>query len=346
VSDGWSLAGLVELQRHGCALTSPLYGTVLAAVAEDLDRGGPCHQILAPHAGEPLGSALVLRLLGAVHRLVLAGRAPELAAHYPSAGGTPGSPEAVREAFTTTVARLAGEVAAGTDEAVQTNEVGRSAALVGGYLTVARLGLPLRVLEIGSSAGLNLRWDRFRYQADDWSFGDPDSPVRFTDAWRGTTPPLATGCEVADRLGCDPNPIDPTTPAGAALLRSFVWPDQLDRLARLDAAIEVARRVPAEVHRADGPGWLAEQLVEPEPGLTTVIVHSIVMQYLDHAARSRFSATVEQAGARATAAAPLAWLRLEPRDDRAELRLTLWPGGHELLLATSGFHGPPVKWQG
>lgn len=346
MSDHWSLADLVELQRYGCALTSPLYGTILAAVAEDLDRGGPCHQILVPHAGDPFGSALVLRMLGAVHRLVLAGRAPELAGHYPSAGGSPGSAAAVGEAFLATVGRLAGEVAAGTDEAVQTNEVGRSAALIGGYLTVARLGLPLRVLEIGSSAGLNLRWEHFRYEADDWSFGDPASPVRFTGAWRGTTPPLAADCEVADRLGCDPNPIDATTPAGATLLRSFVWPDQLDRLTRLDAAIEVARRVPAEVHRADGPGWLAEQLVEPEPGLTTVVVHSVVMQYLDRPGRSRLSDVIDQAGARATATAPLAWLRLEPRDDRAELRLTLWPGGHELLLATTGFHGPPVKWQG
>ncbi len=295
-----SLADVVELQRIGCAFTSPLYSTIIDAVAADLERQGPCLRVLAPHADDPFGSALVLRFLGAVHRLVLAGRAPELAAHYPSAGGSPGPAEEVQAAFIATVDRFADEVADGTTEAVQTNEVGRSATLVGGYLTAARLGLPLRILEVGASAGLNLRWDHFRYQAADWSFGDPGSPVRFVDAWRGRTPVLATTCEVIDRSGCDPNPIDPTTPDGSSLLRSFVWPDQLDRLARLDAAVEVARRVPADVDRADGPAWLAERVVEPEPGLTTVIVHSIVMQYLDPPGRRRFLATIDEAGRRAT----------------------------------------------
>ena len=294
-----ALSEVVELQRYGCALASPLYASVLDAVERDLERGGPCLQVLAPYAGEPLGSALVLRFLGSVHRLVLAGRAPELAAHYPSAGGHPGSDEDLGRAFLTVVERLGDEVGVGTNEAVQTNEVGRSATLVGGYLTAARLGLPLRVLEVGASAGLNLRWDHFAYQGPDWSFGDPSSPVRFVDAWRGPTPALAEACQVAERYGCDANPIDATTAEGAALLRSFVWPDQLDRLARLDAAVEVARRVPVDVERANAPAWFAAAArSSPNPGLTTVIVHSIVQQYLDSvpSRRNGCSPAIDDAG--------------------------------------------------
>ena len=51
-----------------------------------------------------------------------------------------------------------------------------------------------------------------------------------------------------------------------------------------------------------------------------------------------------QAGARATTSAPLAWLRMEPAGGHADLRLTMWPGGDEELLGTTGYHGPPVHW--
>ena len=53
---------------------------------------------------------------------------------------------------------------------------------------------------------------------------------------------------------------------------------------------------------------------------------------------------IHAAGERATGAAPLAWLRMEPAGERAELRLTTWPGGEERVLGTAGYHGHPVWW--
>ena len=146
-------------------------------------RRGPIRELLAPHEHEPFGSALPLRFLGSVHRIVLEGRAPDLAAHYPSVGGMPG-PD-VEHVFEATVAEHADELARRIVDGVQTNEVGRSASLAGALLEVARLGRPLRLLEVGSSAGLNLRWDHYRYEAGDRAFGDPDSPVRFDRPWTG-----------------------------------------------------------------------------------------------------------------------------------------------------------------
>jgi hypothetical protein len=123
-----------------------------------------------------------------------------------------------------------------------------------------------------------------------------------------------------------------------------VWPDQVDRLRRLDAAIEVARRVPAAVDEADAASWIADRLRAPTPGLATVVVHSIVLQYLDRPGRARFREAVNEAGARATGSAPLAWLRLEPGGERAEIRLTTGPHGDEVVLGSSGYHGQPVWW--
>ena len=235
---------------------------------------------------------------------------------------------------------------AGLDREVQTNEVGRSAALIGGYLTLARRGLPLRVLEVGASAGLNLRFDRFRFEAGQQAFGPADSPLRFVDPWVGAAPDLSGRIEVASRRGCDLDPIDPTTHEGRLRLRSYVWPDQPVRRARLDAALLVAEQLPVTVDRADAVTWLGPLLAAPIPGVLTVVVHSIVFQYLSPADRNAFLALLDDAGSRATDEAPLAWLRMEPGGDQGETRLTSWPTGTTDLLCRSAFHGPPVVWIG
>jgi hypothetical protein len=341
-----SLAELLEIQRQACgSIGSTVYDRVLAHCIRRVDQPGPIRDLLIPHAGDPFGSALSLRFLGSVHRIVLEGGAPELAAHYPSAGGTPGP--GVEQAFEAAVGEHADELARRIQDGVQTNEVGRSAALVGAFLEVARIGLPLRLLEIGASAGLNLRWDRYRYEAGPGSgFGDPASPVRFVRPWVGRPPDLAAEVEVVERRGCDRAPIDPTTEEGRLALRSFVWPDLHERFRRLDGAIEVARAVPVVVDRADAPAWAAERLAEIAPGRTTVVFHSIVLQYLAADARRALAGAITRAGEAASADAPLAWLRMEPGRDGAEVRLTTWPGGEERLVAVSGYHGPPVRWTG
>jgi hypothetical protein len=339
------LVDALVFQRNSCAdLGSHLYADVLDAVIADVGADGPCAAILRPHERDPFGSALPLRFLGSVHRLVLDGRAPRLAAHYPSVGGSPGP--SLADDFIATVAELRREIEARVGVGVQTNEVGRSAALVGGFVEVARRsGLPLRLLELGSSAGLNLRWDRFWYDTGGSAFGEPASAVRFVGVWDDPPPVLddvAVG--VAARDGCDRSPNDPTDEDGRLSLRAYLWPDMVDRRARLDAALDIAARVPATVEGADLAVWLEGRLAAPTPGQVTVVYHSSVWQYVDRSSRDRMRAALREAGEDAGDDAPLAWLRLEPAGPVADLRLTWWPGGADEVLATSGYHGIPVHW--
>src|SRR5690606_12632521 len=190
------LADTLDHQRRACARAgSSLYAELLAGIAADVEAGGVCAAVLGPRAGGPLASALALRFLGAVHRLVREGRAPALAAHYPSAGGSPG-PGLVAD-FLATAAELRPAIQDRLHEGLQANEAGRSAVRAPGYALVARRsGLPLRVLEVGASAGLNLRWDRYWYDTGETTFGDPDSPVRFEGAWQpvgGARSPTSAG---------------------------------------------------------------------------------------------------------------------------------------------------------
>jgi hypothetical protein len=344
------------------SLASPLYAALLDVALADLAEGGPCAAVLAraPDDVDPVPDALALRFLGGVQRLVLTGRAPDLAGWFPTAGGDRpawlggegGAVDAdLAAAFRATVAAHADELAEALRLPVQTNEVGRCATLAVGFAALLRRHrLPLRLLEVGSSAGLNLRWDRWRYESGDSAWGDPAAPLRFGEGvYREPFPdvsaPLGPGEAVVERRGCDTSPIDPTTAEGTVLLRSFVWPDQAERHARLDAALAVAAEVPAVVERADADAFVAAHLAERRPGCTTVVFHSIVWQYLPDDRRAGILDAVAAAGAAATADAPVAWLRMEPGDDpaeAAELRLATWPGGDDELLALSGYHGRPV----
>jgi len=160
-----TLAERLRVQAGHCATNgSPLYEGLLLRAADDALAGGPVWRLFEEREAAPADSD-PLALMGSVHRLVLSGRAAELAPFFPSAaiaaGSSPaaGAPdvEAARPAFLAVVDGLPDEIAVLLEHPIQTNEVGRAAAMVGGFLEVARLGLPLRLAEIGASAGLNLR---------------------------------------------------------------------------------------------------------------------------------------------------------------------------------------------
>src|SRR5439155_1529278 len=123
-----TLAGRLREQAAGCArLGAPLYTTLLERAAADVEAGGPAWPVLEGHEDDPRGSALALRFLGAVHRLVLEGRVPALARHYPSAGGEAGL-EGAWAVFRDTLEQHRDVLRALLRSPVQTNEVGRSAA--------------------------------------------------------------------------------------------------------------------------------------------------------------------------------------------------------------------------
>jgi hypothetical protein len=288
--------------------------------------GDVVYSVLRGHENDPASSALALRLMGGVHRLVLSGEAPELG------GG---------DSWTTFLAilRTRRDVLRNLlVRPVQTNETARCAALLGGFLEIARTTrLPLSLLEVGASAGLNLAFDRYRYELGEARWGPDDSNVTIRADLTGR-PPLDASLEVVSRSGCDARPLSPLSEADRLTLASYVWADQAERLARLRAALDVAAEAGVDVDQGFAAGWIEEKLREEAPGVTSVVFHSIVMQYLSDDERGRFEEAVR------TAPGSVAWLRMEPAGELTDLRLTLFPGSEERLLARAGYHGDPVNW--
>jgi hypothetical protein len=326
-------------------LGSPLYAELLSRSAADVEVGGPAWEVLQGHENDRDGLALGLRFMGAVHRLTLQGRLPELAQCYPSCGGRFDTPASVWPAFREALAQNIHALRPLVDSPVQTNEVRRCAALIGGFMLVAgEYGLPLRLLELGASAGLNLRFDHYRYEWTGGAWGNSVSQVRFSDVFTGAAPPAHALIRVAERSGCDQRPIDPSTPEGKLTLEAYIWADQARRFEQMRAAITIASRVSVQLDKADAGQWLPRRLATLPAGVATVVFHSVVWQYLEPATRERLLQALEESGQRASRESPLAWLRMEPAGEMADVRLKTWPGGEDRLLARAGYHGAPVQW--
>lgn len=318
---------------------------VVAALNALLDK--PASEFarrIADWQGAPLSDALPLRAAGGVHALHLSGTAHELAPIYADA-------EDINDTAIVAgvVARHETTLLPWLDGPPQTNEAGRSSNFIAAMLWLADQGLPPRFdcLEIGSSAGINLMLDRYHYDLGGVHVGPQPGAMAFTPDWRGAHPPQH-GIEFVGLKGCDVAPVDLTDPAQALRLKAYIWPEHMIRFARMEAAIAEAHEAGPNLVRANAADFIEAELAKPQAaGTTRALMHSIVWQYVPADQQARVTAAMEEAGKRATADRPLAWIALEANRTvhHHELVVRYWPdGGEPHKLAHAHAHGAWIEW--
>ncbi len=332
---------------------SPFYGALAERLADALEAGSELGGLFAPWADFDVAALMddntVLRFYGALHDLALSGDEPAFTESFPTRSRPVGDPPAAWVELQRVLVEHHDRLAAFMSHEPQTNEVRRSACLLGGFLTVAQeTKQPLRVFEMGASAGLNQFWDRFHYDfGDGGAWGNPASPVRIRSDWRGAAAPFEAPLQVIERAACDRRPVRLADPLERRRLMAYLWPGQFERFDVIGPAIDAARTWGAEVEVADAPAWVAATAA-PMPGAATVVYHSIFWHYMPPQSQAAARVAIEAHGAAATPDAPFAWLGMEsdPTERyQTKLRLRLWPGGDERTLATVSGHGAWTEWR-
>jgi len=290
----------------------------------------------------PVGQPPPNLLFAAVHYLLLQGLGSPLARFYPSLNGGQDIAEDPYPAFRAFCLANDGAIADLIQRrAVQTNEVARSSALQRGFAVVARrAGLPLALVEVGASAGLNLVGDRYRYTYGAIELGDPASEVLIDCRLRGDLKPPLGIAPVAWRIGIDRNPIDTGDADQALWLRALVWPDQPWRAELLLAAIRSARADPPRVVRGDALDLLPEVLAGAPPNTALCVYSSFVLYQLGPPLTRRLESLLAGAGKHR----PIYRLALEAdAADRPYLDL-YGPRGERTRLAAAHHHGQWLEW--
>lgn len=336
------IATFHEQIPHCTALGSPFMARLLGLLAQRWPQGLALQPQLDQFSGDigPKGHSLPLRICGGLHALSLSGQAQDLAACYPP------HQTSDDQLWEQVEIALRGYPQFWPDWLTlppQTNEVRRASGLIlAACLLQSRYPLPLRLSELGASAGLNLMFDQFHLHANGQDYG-PASKVMLTPDVTGTLPsPMPL--HVSERRGVDLNPLDPQDPQAQMRLLSYLWADQSDRLDRTRAAISLAN---APVDQCDAIDWLTQRLSHQSDQLH-MIYSTVAWQYFPAQAQARGTALIEEAGAQAGPDSPLAWVQLEADGNTrgAALTLRLWPGDLRLTLGRMDFHGRWIDWSG
>lgn len=338
--------------EHATRAGAPITGKIILATLRIAEAGDTATgRRMAAWQGAVLEDAMPLRIAGALHFLHLTGEEPRLAPVYAGLVSDQGQIDAIvleaaRKFDTVLLPWL--------DGPPQTNEAGRSASVMGALLWLSqKFGPKFQLIEIGASAGINTMMARYRYDLGGTKAGPSLSSMKITPEWRGEAPP-AGDVEIVDVAGCDLSPMDLTDEAQALRLKSYIWADATERMARMDAAIAMAKRAAPNLVQMDAVEFVTKQLAVPqEAGVTRVLFHTVMWQYLPEASRAAITEAMEAAGAAATQERPLAWIAVETNRAtfRHELKLRYWPkngegGGEEAVqLAEAHPHGAWVEWQ-
>ena len=327
---------------------------ILESVARVLPQAPSLAHAIDTWPGDLASAGVIFRLNAGLHALARSGHHPGLAAIYSRAQPAQ-APESSLLDRTLSIALhdCEADLLEWMSGPTQTNEVARVAGLAAVLMELdARAPMPTHLLELGSSAGLNLNLRHYSLRLGTHRTGDPASALSIAPRWIGPSP-KGERIDLASAKGVDLNPLDVRRDADSERLHAYIWPGEQVRSERLRAAIAIARVHPPQVDRGRAGEWLVRELAAQQPqGERRVIFHSMVTQFLPESDRRMIDWAMAEAGRAAIPAAPLVRVGLEwnPGRTAVEVTVTQWNGlpesGHPVIFAECHPYAEWFSWIG
>lgn len=255
--------------HHECEGSSPLYKMLSLKIAKDDDLLELCTHA---RSGQPVPNLL----FGAVHYLLLTGHNDKLREFYPSIVANPKDKNDAFPYFKAfCMAHKEEIIALLQTKLVQTNEVRRCGYLYPVFCYIyEKTNKPLALIEIGTSAGLQLLWDKYAYRYNnDEIYGSAHSGLTISAQIKGDKTPFLQRISppVATRIGVDLNTIDLNNETERQWLKALIWPEHEERLQMFEQASNIVKEHPIKLVDGDGVGLL-EKFVQDILADTTVCV--------------------------------------------------------------------------
>ncbi len=313
----------------------PLYMALSGQIAEDEELLGVASHVRRP----PVPNVF----LAAVHFLLADAPEHDLSAFYATLCDRPRPPAEAYPAFrdfvlsntTALIPLLATRI-------TQTNEVGRCSFLLPAFTAVHRSasGRPLALVDVGCSAGLHLRWDRYYYDYGVAHAGDPRAAVSLRCDLRGSVmPPLPMSFpQCRFRVGIDLNPVDLRDRIERRWFEALIWPEHQTRRRLAAAAIDELLRDPPTIVRGNAVEVLAAELAAVPSDAALVVYNSAALCQGGDAEKKAIADVLVACSSRR----PIDWLYCE--GEEVLLRALDRGAMVETKLANRDGHGRWLEW--
>lgn len=337
---------LKAFAEEECKGNSPLYYKLIHEIAAD-------QELLSLAAHVRYGQPIPNSFLAAVHYLLLATPDQELARHYPSISGQPVA-EIPFELFRRFCLDHSGQITGIIqNRIVQTNVISRCSYLapIFSLLIADHPDRHATIIDIGTSAGLTLNWNKYEYQYNGGpAIGKSKAKVN-AEVRDSQLPEFHLSDKHIRKIGIDQNVIDPTNADDARWLKALIWPDQLERFAALNEALQIEELKKIEFIEASTVAGFEKVITSISQKELLIVYSTHAMYQFPKEMRAAFWEMLDRVGA----GRDFYFLTVEGIQSQREkyntqntvVELTSYKAGSktQTLVAESNGHGNWVIWR-
>ncbi len=273
-----------------CKENSPLYYTLSTQIAND-------EALLKIASNARVGQPIPNIFLAAVHYLLLKNSENDLAEYYPSIKKKQivEIPFSIFKAFC--IAHEKEIIAIISTRIVQTNVINRCAYLMPIFSKIiAEENWPTTIIDIGTSAGLTLNFDKYEYWYNNQKVYGESKVINSSKIIASNIPTIFPITQPIIKIGIDQNIIDPTDEDEILWLKALIWSDQLERFIAMEEALKLDELNNINFIEAKTIGDFENEILKVDKTQNLIIYTTHVLYQFSEEHKEAFYAMLERVG--------------------------------------------------